>query len=169
MLPQGFSVSADTMWGNTATWSPDGTQVAVVAIDGGGGTQANLYVVDVTAVARRRRSRPASCRGKRRNGHPTAKWIAFDGDAADANGVVVIHPDGTGRLALVPTKTADGTPVDPGKTCCAMWSPDGSRLLFQVTTDSSGGVDLFTMNGDGSDLVRLTNDPGWYTWYSWAS
>ena len=166
LTPNGWSVSIDTEWGNTATWSPDGKQVTFVATGDGGGTQANLYTVDATGGAPTPIARGIMS-WETPQWSPDGKWIAFDGDAADANGVVVIRPDGTGRTPLVPTKAADGTPVDPGRTCCAVWSPDGSRLLFQVTTKSDL-VDLFTMNADGSDLVRLTDEPGWYTWYSWG-
>src|SRR5439155_22653313 len=36
------------------------------------------------------------------------------------------------------------------------WSPDGTKLVF--TGYEGGWTDLFTINADGSNLQRLTND-----------
>ncbi|MBI3621436.1 MAG: PD40 domain-containing protein [Nitrospirae bacterium] len=38
----------------------------------------------------------------------------------------------------------------------AIWSPDGRRLVF--FSDRSGNFDIWTVNSDGSDLKRLTDD-----------
>ena len=162
----GFRVNSDTSWGNEATWSPDGKRVAFVAYAGDFGSPASVYVTDIGAGEPNAIVTGISS-WETPQWSPDGTWIAFDGGSADANGVVVIHPDGTGRTSLVPTHAADGSSVDPAKTCCAVWSPDGTKLLFQV---SQGGqtVDLYTMNTDGSDLRRLTNHPGYYAWYGWG-
>ena len=42
------------------------------------------------------------------------------------------------------------------------WSPDGTRILFFRLVDVGGGqthTDLFQMRADGTDVVRVTNDP----------
>ena len=38
------------------------------------------------------------------------------------------------------------------------WSPDASRIAFD--SDRTGDVEVYTMKPDGSDVVRLTFDPG---------
>jgi hypothetical protein len=51
------------------------------------------------------------------------------------------------RLTNHPT-TWDGTPT---------WSPDGNRIAFGSTRD--GNNEIYVMNADGTDQVRLTNHP----------
>lgn len=150
--------------GDTATWAPGGRRVTFLA--GRDADSATLFVADVlggepTIVAD---GIPA---WEAPQWSPAEDLIAYSGTASPNNGVVTIRPDGTDRR-LVPTTDADGAPIDPGLTCCAVWSADGSHLLFQVS-DGGPSVDLYTMRRDGTDLRRLTHDPGGYSWYGWGA
>jgi Tol biopolymer transport system component len=49
-----------------------------------------------------------------------------------------------------------------------VWSPDGSKLLFQ--RKQNGHVTLWTMNADGTDQKQLSGTPlasDWIGPYSW--
>ena len=46
------------------------------------------------------------------------------------------------------------------------WSPDGSRLAFARTV--AGNTDVYTVAPDGTDLVRVTSDPGVDTDPTWG-
>jgi YD repeat-containing protein len=46
----------------------------------------------------------------------------------------------------------------PGDDRAPVYSPDGSRILFDSTRD--GNTEIYVMNADGGDQHRLTNDPG---------
>ena len=46
------------------------------------------------------------------------------------------------------------------------WSPDGSRILFQ--SNRTGNFQIYVMNADGSDPVRLTNHHGNDYYPSWG-
>jgi TolB protein len=37
------------------------------------------------------------------------------------------------------------------------WSPDGARIAFSSSRGQKGNLDIFVMNADGSNLVRLTD------------
>lgn len=46
------------------------------------------------------------------------------------------------------------------------WSPDGNRIVFQ--SNRTGNFQLYVMNADGSDIVRLTNHRGNDYYPSWG-
>ncbi len=49
------------------------------------------------------------------------------------------------------------------------WSPDGRRIAFSSTRGGGGNLDVFVMNADGSNLVRLTDHPSAEQGPSWAA
>ena len=70
--------------------------------------------------------------------------IAFD----RADYIQTINSDGTGyRVIPRSDGTADRSPN---------WSPDGRRIAFSTNRD--GNDEIYTMNGDGSNPTRLTNN-----------
>ena len=52
---------------------------------------------------------------------------------------------------------ADGIPA---------WSPDGKRIAFD--SQRSGNGDIYVMDVDGSNIVRLTSDSDVEEWPAWS-
>jgi TolB protein len=75
----------------------------------------------------------------------------------------LLHPDGSGLKAIT-TGGAAGKSDQFG----ALWSPDGTRLLFDSVP---GGPikrgDLWIVNADGTGLLQLTNARTPVYGYSW--
>ncbi|MFL5797447.1 MAG: hypothetical protein ACJ77A_05870 [Actinomycetota bacterium] len=78
---------------------------------------------------------------------------------ASAPNFCTMRPDGTDRRLLRGSPTPEWD---------AAWSPDGSRIAFRGYWGDGceGCYDLYVMNGDGSDLERLTHgvnaaNPSW--------
>jgi serine/threonine protein kinase len=91
--------------------------------------------------------------------------IAFVSDREDGLTLQIwwMLPDGTGARQLT---------FGPGNKAQPRWSPDGQRLLFVASggTDSYGnklGLDIWSMNSDGTGVTNLTatggddTDPTW--------
>jgi serine/threonine protein kinase len=91
--------------------------------------------------------------------------IAFVSDREDGSTLQIwwMLPDGTGARQLT---------FGPGDKAQPRWSPDGQRLLFVAAggTDSYGnrlGLDIWSMNSDGTGVANLTasagddTDPAW--------
>ena len=75
----------------------------------------------------------------------------------------LIHPDGSGLKAI----TTEGA-AGKSDQFNALWSPDGSRLLFDSVP--GGPVkrgDLWIVNVDGTGLTQLTNARAPVFGYSW--
>lgn len=83
----------------------------------------------------------------------TVAYIAFSPVAAEPGafnlGLFSIAADGSGRRVLAPfTPRRD--------VFNASWSPDGSRIVFEMASGSRRQSDLAVMNADGTGLRRLT-------------
>jgi len=46
------------------------------------------------------------------------------------------------------------------------WAPDGSRIAFRSSTEP-GNWDIYTINVNGTNLTRITDDPGDDQWPAW--
>jgi Tol biopolymer transport system component/subtilisin family serine protease len=85
----------------------------------------------------------------------TVGKIIFNSDEAEYwnNQIWVINSDGTGERQLTHDTAGDFAPV---------WSPDGKKIAFvQLIPPGQGsnseGTDIFCVDADGSNLIRLTN------------
>jgi Tol biopolymer transport system component len=145
--------------GQPASWSPDGRRLLFAAIEGvlALGRSA-AYVVDADG------GEPVRISGYGTwlaavEWSPDGRWVVFGEVDGAIPATWIARPDGTAvRQLLGPEATLKG--------CCATWSPDASRLLFQRGNDL--GRDLWTMDLDGNPLDQITHDPGIYIWFDWA-
>jgi len=56
----------------------------------------------------------------------------------------------------------------PGFAINSDWSPDGDRIVFDAVDDPDALPDVWVMNADGSDPVRLTDNEIWDAFPSWS-
>lgn len=129
------------------SWSPDSKQIVFtskqLAIRD---APTEIYVADVTGS-----SKP---RLLERDGgdpiwQPNGDLIALRTERERKRGLFLMRPDGTiVRLVVADENAATIT-----------WSPDGRRLAFASGVDPSGRGDIYAVNVDGTNLVRLTNTP----------
>lgn len=61
--------------------------------------------------------------------------------------IYIMNADGSDQTRLTQDGGHDGRP---------MWSPDGTKILFE--TDRNGHGELYVMNADGSEQTNLTNN-----------
>ena len=89
--------------------------------------------------------------------------IAFQSDVRAAS-----NPNGRVRLYTIELSTGRVAPLAAGGDWNdeqPRWSPDGRRVAFK--SNRSGSYNLYVMNADGSNVVRLTDhglndhDPTW--------
>jgi Tol biopolymer transport system component len=82
---------------------------------------------------------------------------AFPGEngriAFAAGQIYTVLPDGTDRRQLTDS---------PGENRDPTWSADGSEIAFSTNRD--GNFEIYKMDADGSNQIRLTNTPDGFSW-----
>jgi TolB protein len=137
--------------GCRAAWSPDGRKLLVVDR-----TFESLQVVEVESGA----STPLADFGDSIDGptwSPNGAEIAFRVHYAT---IWIVSTDGSGAHPL----TDLGGSVRAGRPS---WSPTGANIVFPVSRDGDRS-DVYLMNRDGSDVVRLTEGAGDYDAPMWS-
>jgi Tol biopolymer transport system component len=154
--------------GSTASWSPDGAEVAFVASKGSfwENRSRSVYVVEADGSG----LRGIGPRGDIYDASwsPDGRWIALTmasgrtrWDPQHPLQLYLMHPDGSGLVQL--------TPKDDGLFSLGpKWSPDGTQLLFARGSDDEHVTDLWAVDVDGSDLYRVTREPAGYGSYAWV-
>jgi len=165
--PEGTFVSCCS----PATWSPDGSQVAFGAqnLDSAG---VRDFLRSAVYVARSDGSQVKAITGlsaftEGAQWSPDGHWIAFNKKSGTVgvvgSDVYLIRPDGSGLKAIT-----TGGSARESDNVGALWSPDGSRLLFDSVP--GGAVkrgDLWIVNADGTGLTQLTDARAPVYGYSW--
>jgi Tol biopolymer transport system component len=157
--PPGMTVRAGDH-GGIGGWSPSGTQISFAAFSPSASDQGRsaLFV----AAGDGTNPKQISDWGEYTTGarwSPTGDWLVFDkvNAAAGAHTFYLVHPDGSG-IKTIPSLAG---------VCCAVWSPDGDRLLFPRGPDRA--TDLWTVKTDGSQLTQLTHNPADLPDIGWSS
>ena len=87
--------------------------------------------------------------------------VALDPDGGEQYKLYLIDTDGSVPRRLTP----ENSEITGGESA-PVWSPDGQRLVFVGYVGD--GVDLFTINADGTELRNLTNIAKHTTQPSWS-
>lgn len=86
------------------------------------------------------------------------RWFRVSGGPPNTE-IFLMEADGTNPRQLTQHSGADGWPA---------WSPDGKRICF--ASDRSGALELYLMNPEGQEVIRLTTDgaQGGYRRPAWS-
>jgi len=89
--------------------------------------------------------------------------IAFNNAIFSSGNIIgnvgLINSDGS-NFRLITDSSGNSVSENP------YWSPDGSRIVFQ--SNRTGNFQIYVMNADGSNQVRLTHHQGNDYWPSWG-
>src|SRR5262249_23972618 len=146
-------------------WSPDGTHIAFWSVVQATGLP-QIFLMSINGAVQLTGTGPLTDTGVGGNfpdWSPDGKRILFQtpqvrNGAFIYRDIIVINVDGTGLTNLTSKSThQDWRPA---------WSPDGTKIAFQSNRD--GNIEIYVMNADGSNPVRLTVDshadqePDWF-------
>ncbi|HET9344059.1 MAG TPA: hypothetical protein VFO05_00030 [Candidatus Limnocylindrales bacterium] len=173
-------------------WSPDGSRIAFTRFSGPADDPArgdqDIWIVNADGSGARALAEGPAWQWFPR-WSPDGKWLAYTEEAAGGPWLSSgpVGPDlGQGPAGPVfpganaasrPEAELWRMPVDgsgpperitdaAGDDRSGAWSPDGTRLVFDSTRD--GNTDLYVVDADGSNSVRLTADAGEDWAASWS-
>jgi TolB protein len=168
-------LTSDTYEDAPGDYSPDGKRLVYAHAGLAPPDSVGLYVLNTNRTGTRK---IAPCCPSAGSWSPKGNDIVFSSsppavsvETSFHSKIWVVHSDGSG-LHEIHVPGCDGGPrTDPEARGCAdaVWSPDGRKILFRLTTPGFGeGGDLYTVNSDGTGLFQVTHDgdvefPDWGT------
>lgn len=138
----------------SADWSPDGAKIALFSGKAPGG----VFIVNADGSGLEHLADGEDPRWSR-----DGSKIAFNGNRFGGGfQPMLMNPDGSGRQPF--PGTAGGLQLK-----FQSWSPDGTKALFTANPGASGDDDEFySMNVDGTGLLRITDDAVYTLGGSWG-
>jgi dipeptidyl aminopeptidase/acylaminoacyl peptidase len=130
-------------------WSPDGTRIAFVSDRDGGFPE--IYTMNAEGRGRNRLTANVFVDGNP-SWSPDGTRILVERCCLDGQSEIYAVDAATHADTNL-TNSADRMEFDP------VWSPDGTRVAFVAFEVGQRNIDIWTMNADGSNPARLTNDP----------
>jgi len=152
------------------SWSPDGKKIAFRS--GSSVTNTGIYVMNADGSNLKRLAYPHAIISNQA-WSPDGSKIVF---AMGGSEIYVMNSaDGSNKRRLISPAYSKGIKMDD---CSPAWSPVGDKIVFysfrhgflEITPGRYGAYgEIYVMDSDGSNLVRLTNDP-YHTDYvpSWS-
>lgn len=150
------------------SWSPDGAQIAFES-DRDGGT-FNIFRMKADGseqVQLTNSSYPVSNYDPAWS--PDGQKIAFVTSRSGGSEIWTMKADGTNPVRLTVSESYNTGSINPVYSVARepTWSPDGSKIAFSSYRSGNFNLDIYVMNADGSNQVRLTThaaddrDPTW--------
>ncbi len=139
-------------WSVHPSWSPDGQQL-VYASTATGNTEIWMMNADgsnQTPITNGNGPQFPDSNASEwsRDGSTIAFWSGFETQFGE---VWIMNPDGTNRTQLTQTQ-------DPFNSDNPVWSPDGSKIIFD--SNRAGPVQLWIINADGTNPTPLVDTAG---------
>jgi TolB protein len=132
---------------NPVAWSPDGARIAYGTAEGD-----DIWILDLAAGGPPEPLLSGTDSASSPDFSPDGSRMLYVSDAANTGDLdIIVYDIATG------TELAEILGSGPDRESSPEYSPDGSSIVFRGRSD--GNSDIYVMDADGSNVVRLTDDP----------
>ena len=153
-----IDVSKTNFW--DVVLSPDGTQIAFVAIDDKNTQQ--IFVINTDGSGEKKISNDANKKWALAWGKDKIAYVSYGEGGLEK--IFVINPDGTGNKQLISDNTRQGNferyMVTWGPPS---WSPDGKSLVY-TSLDEREMQKMYKVNADGSGKTAVLDEKSSRQW-----
>jgi len=146
---------------NSLSWSPKGDMIAVSIGDPAKGRYSiEIYLLGLDGKIKKQLTEVGINYSPVWS--PNGEFIAFYTlGRGDCSRISIMKADGSSPVCLIIDKASP-----PVQNSSVSWLPDSQHLIFSSNLD--GDFDLYMVKSDGTDLIRLTNEPGDETFADWS-
>src|SRR5205807_2051917 len=136
------------------SFSPDGRRIAFVAVYN---NAPQIFLMNADGSQVTRLTNPPGQNGAPAFS-PDGRRIAFVCQPESGGSVQICLMDADGSHITLVTDWPEGQRIVTNANMSPHFSPDGRKIAF--TSMRGGSEQIYLMNADGSDVVRLTTPPG---------
>ncbi len=148
-------------WEMDPAWSPDSTKIAFARVPPLWQQPADVWIMNVYGSGQvQLTDHPDEDRMP--SWSPDGTKIAFVSYRGGYQDIWVMNADGSEMTNLINDSDWDFGDDEPA------WSSDGSKIAFAADREKRGGRDIYIMDPDGSNIVRLTTPIGQNHSPSWS-
>jgi Tol biopolymer transport system component len=133
-------------------WSPDGNKIAFSSNRTG---NSEIYMLNLDSRSLSQLT-THNAEDRAPAWSPDGSRIVFVSERDGNQEIYVMNADGSNLTRLTNNSTTDSAPT---------WSPDGSRIAFHTDRDGidfeddpDSNYEIYVMNADGSNPIRITNN-----------
>ena len=133
-------------------WSPDGSKIVFTGrVYANNFSPGDIYTINPDGTGESNLTNTASFEESAPDWSPDGQKILAWGE--QQNALFAMNANGTNQIS-----------IRSGSGLGGVFSPDGAKIAFHDTNPPGGGVgvdarEIWTMNADGTDATRITNDP----------
>ncbi|HEX6574282.1 MAG TPA: hypothetical protein VF042_04860 [Gemmatimonadaceae bacterium] len=133
-----------------ASWSPDGTKLAITGLNRGVGLGSSVYVVNVSGTGLTQlTNEPATRDDYEPQWSPDGKFISYTTYFGNTYGLFLMRATGGKPVRMAPPTMVAGF---------GHWSPDGTRLAFTAIGEGSSRQNIFVVTLDRRTITQLTRN-----------